>query len=167
MSTLSFRNVSFQDLKVATAGELNIDAVFPAKMSKWKRFVSLSEADLEARAAALDAWTGSIFSQRAAWTDLVQDAMKTFVDSALLVDGTAPGDDRRSLLSSPTFRPLMMKAQTLDSPYGGGTRKSAAFLSHFKWECGTEASAIAPSATIVSLLTETSATFAGHEPPPS
>ena len=149
MSTLSFRNVSFQDLKVATAGELNIDAVFPAKMSKWKRFVSLSEADLEARAAALDAWTGSIFSQRAAWTDLVQDAMKTFVDSALLVDGAAPGDDRRSLLSSPTFRPLMMKAQTLDSPYGGGTRKSAAFLSHFKWECGTEASAIAPSATIV------------------
>jgi hypothetical protein len=133
--TLTFRNVSFRDLSVATVGELNLPCGYPPTFSKWKRFITLTEADLFARASSLDAWMRALFGVQAAWTPLVAVAAKTFMESAL---DTAGIEKRRQVGG----RSATAQAQTFDGPLSSSnvpSRSFAAFLSHFKLECGTEA----------------------------
>ena len=120
-SMLGLRFIAFQDLAVAIRGEMQLQTPFPPSLSKWKRYVMLSDSCLRNVASLLDAWMREIFSLRPSWSVLVSDAMSVFMDSAV-VDSSKKMDSRQI---------LARQAST--------ERSFAAFLSHFKWECGTEA----------------------------
>ena len=130
-STFAFRLVSFRDLRLGLRGELELASPFPPPMSKWKRFVTLTQSDLEKIAAVLDKWMREMFDARGDWSFLVVDAVNAFLASA--VDSSLAQGNRS--ISVAQAQPGM--ASQLSE--GGNQRSFAAFLSHFKFECGTEA----------------------------
>ena len=115
---LPFRLSSFRDLCSSIVGEMELSVAFPPPMSKWKRYVTLTPSDLAKIASTLDAWMRELFEKQSEWSLLVADSLRVFVASAV----------------------ANMQPSLVQQPYNEGkVRSFAAFLSHFKFECGTEA----------------------------
>ena len=68
--------MSFRNLKLGIEGELEVASEFPPKMSKWKRFVTMSQSDIEEIASKLDAWIREIFDNRSDWSPAVANAVQ-------------------------------------------------------------------------------------------
>ena len=127
--TLAVRLVSFRDLQLATRGEVAVASAFPARMSKWKRYITLSPSDLTKIASQLDGWMRELFMLRPKWSRLVVDAMHTFCRSAVLPSRPSAHGTLAGPLPPPPAKPGQ----------GSDDRTFGVFLSHYKFECGTEA----------------------------
>jgi hypothetical protein len=153
--TLGFRNLMFKDLHLKISGELRIEASFPAQMSKWKRYVTLTEDDLVQRASMLDVWVRDLFSLRPRWPPSVARWMNQFFESALnrsvamlgpapAVHATPPSmppppEGSRAGAASEQPPPAAALGGPAATHNNRKKKKSAAFLSHFKLQAGTEA----------------------------